>query len=283
MDDEQKDYFEDLEQQGWEPQLCDTPVPFYENAVMCGEPADVGDTICGMELYPRDFFDNENEFMVKVKGDSMIGANILEGDKVKVRATKSFNDGDILLVMIDGEYTLKAFCRDVDGKPWLIPRNPKYKAFSPCDYQNVMVRGVVEEVIQLSPRVDYRSCMKEITAAKQDEKQKKIITMEDVESVIMRIAPEIKVSRHWYAVFRALVDMKVYQMEKISLFVSLLNRLIPNHEHLTTTDDLQRMAVQSFAKPVLLWDENNAPVPAGKRFMDYKKIAEKTVLYMEES
>lgn len=29
---------EDLERQGWEPMVCDSPVPFYDNAVMCGQP-----------------------------------------------------------------------------------------------------------------------------------------------------------------------------------------------------------------------------------------------------
>lgn len=280
---ELKELFRELEEQGWEPQLCDTPVPYYENAVMCGNPADVGNVVCGMEMYPKEFFDNQNEFIAIVKGDSMKDANIDEGDKVKVLATKSFQDGDILLVSIDGEYTLKSFCRDEDGSPWLIPQNAAYKAFSIEESQNVRVYGVVTEVIKQRPRIAFRSCIKKIKAARQAAKPQKTITMEQVESAVLRIAPEIKVSRHWYAVFRALVDMNVYKMEDISLFVCLLNRLVPNHEHLTTTDDLQRMAVQSFAKPVPLWDENNAPVPAGKRFMDYKKIAEKTTLYMEES
>ena len=280
MDDELKDYFEDLEQQGWEPQLCDTPVPFYENAVMCGEPADVGDTICGMELYPRDFFDNENEFMVKVKGDSMIGANILEGDKVKVRATKSFNDGDILLVMIDGEYTLKAFCRDVDGKPWLIPRNPKYKAFSPCDYQNVMVRGVVEEVIQLSPRVDYRSCMKEITAAKQEGDEVNTISSETVSKAIKQIAPMVKIGRQWFAVYRAMVDVGVMKVNEYAAFCEKIAAVVPKHEKLPQSDELQRMAVQSFSKPISGWREDDAPVQ-GKRFREYLTIGEKMKEYLK--
>ena len=36
--------FEDLERQGWEPMVCDSPVPFYDNAVMCGVPNGVGGT-----------------------------------------------------------------------------------------------------------------------------------------------------------------------------------------------------------------------------------------------
>lgn len=274
MDDELKDYFEDLEQQGWEPQLCDTAVPYYENAVMCGDPADVGDTICGMEMFPKDFFDNENEFIVTVKGDSMIGANIFEGDKVKVKAKKSFNDGDILLVMIDGEYTLKAFCVDAEGKPWLIPRNPKYKAFSPCDYQNVVIRGVVDEVIQKSPRIDYRTCMKEIKLAKQSEIEVNNISTEQVSFAIRQIAPMVKIGRQWYAVYRAMVDMGVMKVNEYDAFCEKIAAEVPDHDKLPQSDEIQRMAIQSFAKPISSWREDDAPA-TGKRYRDYLEIGEK--------
>jgi len=49
--------------------------------------------------------------------------------------------------------------------------------------------------------------------------------------------------------------------------------LLPGHAHLPVAQELQRMAVMSFDKPVRLWDENNAPVSRG-RFKDYKRIAD---------
>ena len=36
---------ENLEKQGWHPMVCDTPVPFYDNDVMCGVPNSVGDVV----------------------------------------------------------------------------------------------------------------------------------------------------------------------------------------------------------------------------------------------
>ena len=68
-EEELKEIFKELEEQGFEPMLCDTPIPCFDNEVMCGNPTDVGDLICGMELYPKDFFDNENEFMSTVKDE----------------------------------------------------------------------------------------------------------------------------------------------------------------------------------------------------------------------
>lgn len=282
MNEELKQLFKELEEQGWEPKLCDTPVPYYENVVMCGNPADVGDLICGMEMYPKDFFDNENDFMVTVKGDSMIGANIFEGDRVKVRAKKAFNDGDILVLMIDGEYTMKAFFKDSDGKPWLIPKNPKYYAFSPCDHQNVRVLGVVEEVIHFSPRIDYRSCLKEVNRAKQAETKPKEITREQADEAIKTLANEIKVARLWYSVFKVMMEKKVINPWDYDTFCIRVKNAVPEHEHLPTRLELQRMAVKSFAKATVLWDENDAPVK-GTRFNAYVKLVDKTKELLEKT
>lgn len=270
---ELKEIFKDLEEQGWEPQLCDTSVSYFENAVICGYPADVGDLICGMELYPKDFFDNENEFMATARGNSMKDADIEDGDRVKVRATRSFQDGDILLLIIDGEYTLKSFCRDEEGRPWLVPQNPAYKAFPLNEGQNVRVRGVVTEVIKQSPRVTYRSCMKEINRAKMSEPKE--IPQLRVSQTIREIAPLIESRRQWYAVFRTMADLDIVREDDYDTFINMITTELPQHKCLPTRAEMLRIAVQSFAKPVVLWQTGNAPVK-GKRYSEYLKIAKMT-------
>ena len=272
---ELKEIFKDLEEQGWEPQLCDTSVPYFENAVPCGNPTDVGDLLCGMELYPKDFFDHENEFMATVRGDSMKDADIEDGDRVKVRATRSFQDGDVLLLIIDGEYTLKSFCRDEDGRPWLLPQNPAYQAFPLNEHQNVRVRGVVTEVIKQKPRINYRTCMKEISKAKQAGMEVKTIGPEQISRAIREVASTITVARQWYAVFRAMADMGAVGDEDFDTFCTKVRAEVPEHKNLPTRVEMQRMAIMSFRKPVSLWDSENAPVQ-GKRFNDYLKTAKQT-------
>jgi SOS-response transcriptional repressor LexA len=49
------------------------------------------------------------EFVVKVMGDSMKDAGITDGDSVKVVTNNRFHDGDIVLVMVDGDITLKCY------------------------------------------------------------------------------------------------------------------------------------------------------------------------------
>lgn len=71
----------------------------------------------------------ENDvFILRVSGDSMINAGIDDGDKVLVQSQKEFISGDIVLADMDGESTIKRFVSD-DNPPYvyLKPENPNYK------------------------------------------------------------------------------------------------------------------------------------------------------------
>lgn len=70
---------------------------------------------------------NEEVFLIKVSGDSMINASIENGDIVLVKNQKEFVSGDIVLADVDGESTIKRFVSD-DNPPYvyLKPENPNY-------------------------------------------------------------------------------------------------------------------------------------------------------------
>lgn len=282
MDDELKELFRELEEQGWEPMLCDTPVPYFDNKVMCGEPNYIGDIEAEDEvLLPGSWTKPDRTFISTVQGDSMKDADILEGDKVVVEKTRNYQDGDIVLVSLDEAYTLKAFCHDDDGMPWLVPMNADYKPFPLNTYQDIRVEGVVKRVIKISPRVNFTSCLKKIKAAKQLQTAPKVYTKEDAGVVIKIIAPEIKKARQWFAVFRACTDKKAFKRYEYDEFCDLVHNTLPNHPHFPTRKELLRMEVKSFTKPISLWDENDAPV-SGTRFMNYKKIGEKAIELFEQ-
>ena len=85
---ELREIFEQLEQQGWKPMLCDTPVPFYDNEVMCGHPNNVGDVVKEEQMIPRKMLTSLDDYAVRAKGDSMlyykqqlqkVGANVVGG------------------------------------------------------------------------------------------------------------------------------------------------------------------------------------------------------------
>jgi len=70
----------------------------------------------------------ENVFLIKIIGDSMINANIDDGDAVLIQNQKEFISGDIVLANVAGDRTVKRFVSD-DKPPYtyLKPENPKYK------------------------------------------------------------------------------------------------------------------------------------------------------------
>ncbi len=65
----------------------------------------------------------EGSFILRVKGDSMIGAHILDGDLAVVRPQATADNGDIVVAVLAGEATLKRFFHEGD-KVRLQPENP---------------------------------------------------------------------------------------------------------------------------------------------------------------
>ena len=275
MTEELKEIFKDLEEQGWEPRLCDTAVPFYDGCVPCGSPNGVGDVECEMAMMPREYLPTNRVFMATVTGDSMKDANIFAGDIVVVESGVSISDGDIVLVRIDGECTLKSYCEDENGNPWLVPQNAEYDAFPLKESQSIYVAGRVRDIIRQAPRIKYNACQKYIRKARAKQLEPEEISQVQISKTIREIAPTITVARQWYAVFRAMADMGLLGEEDFDTFCTMIKTEVPKHAHLPARDEIQRMAIMSFAKPVVLWNSDNAPVQ-GKRFNDYLKTAKQT-------
>ena len=75
---------------------------------------------------PRQLVGKGELFMLKVSGESMIDAAIMDGDWVVVRQQKTAENGEIVAAMLDNEATVKVF-RQRDGHTWLLPRNTNYE------------------------------------------------------------------------------------------------------------------------------------------------------------
>lgn len=74
----------------------------------------------------------EATFLFRVRGDSMTGAGIIEGDLALVERGRPARDGDIVLAEVDREWTLK-YLRKRGGKIWLEPANKKYRPIYPSE------------------------------------------------------------------------------------------------------------------------------------------------------
>ena len=81
-----------------------------------------------------------NCFALRVRGESMIGAGILDGDRVIVRPQQTANDGQIVVARIGDEATVKRLSRR-NGEIWLLPENP---AFPPIDGSEAEIIGIVK-------------------------------------------------------------------------------------------------------------------------------------------
>ena len=81
-----------------------------------------------------------NCFALRVRGESMIGAGILDGDLVIVRPQPTADDGQIVVARIGDEATVKRLSRS-GGQVWLLPENP---AFEPIDGSEAELVGIVK-------------------------------------------------------------------------------------------------------------------------------------------
>jgi SOS regulatory protein LexA len=87
----------------------------------------------------------ESSFLVKVNGDSMTGAGIMDGDMVIVEKGREPKNGDIVLAEVDGEWTMKYFVRK--GKEIVLEAaNRKYPTIRPKN--ELRLGGIVTAVIR---------------------------------------------------------------------------------------------------------------------------------------
>ena len=81
-------------------------------------------------------------YALRVRGESMMNAGILDGDKVVVRPQQTADDGQIVVALIGDEATVKRLSRR-NGQVWLLPENP---AFDPIDGTDAQILGLVKAV-----------------------------------------------------------------------------------------------------------------------------------------
>ena len=80
--------------------------------VAAGQPLLAVENIEGYFPIPAEFMPNEQSFMLKVKGESMVNAGIFDGDQVLVRKQSTAEDGDIVVALIEDGATVKTFHKE---------------------------------------------------------------------------------------------------------------------------------------------------------------------------
>lgn len=109
--------------------------------IACGEPIYAEEEFCGYMPLGDEI---EADFCLRASGDSMIGARIYDGDIVFVKAEDAVENGEIAVVIVDGEATLKRLYFDAPGQRLVLsPENPHYAplVFTGEELSSVKVLG----------------------------------------------------------------------------------------------------------------------------------------------
>lgn len=111
------------------------PIPYIVNSfktlpivgsISCGNGVLAYTDIEGHKEVPSSWINGGEYFFLKAKGDSMINARIQDGDLLLIRQQESFENGEIMAVLINDEAVLKRVYR-TDSTLFLQSENPKYE------------------------------------------------------------------------------------------------------------------------------------------------------------
>jgi repressor LexA len=116
--------------------------------IAAGTPVMAAEQIEDYVSVPTDFARSGEHFALRVTGESMIGAGILDGDMVVIRSQETASDGDIVAAVMPGpaedEATVKRLGHD-GARVMLIPENP---ALSPFEMHDGRIVGKVVAVLR---------------------------------------------------------------------------------------------------------------------------------------
>jgi DNA polymerase V len=122
-------------------------VPLFLTAVRAGFPSPAEDYVDKqLDLNELLVLHPAATYMLRVEGDSMREAGIFERDLLVVDRSVRPGDGQVVVAVVDGEFTVKRF-RKRGAKVWLEAANPAYPPLRLREGQNLEVWGVVVWVL----------------------------------------------------------------------------------------------------------------------------------------
>ncbi|MBP4049439.1 translesion error-prone DNA polymerase V autoproteolytic subunit [Chromobacterium violaceum] len=123
-------------------------LPLALSPVRAGFPSPADDCMdASLNLQDYLVADPPATFMVRVQGDSMRDAGILDRDLLVVDKGLAPRHGDIVVAVVDGEFTVKRLHRK-DGRCALLAANPAYPPIVPEDGQELQIWGVATACVR---------------------------------------------------------------------------------------------------------------------------------------
>ncbi len=118
------------------PEIASLPIV---GTVTAGEPILAVENITGYFPISPDYLTNQETFMLKVRGESMINAHIMDGDILIVEKKETASNGEIVVALIDDSATVKRFYKE-NGHIRLQPEND---TMDPIIVEDCMIIGRV--------------------------------------------------------------------------------------------------------------------------------------------
>lgn len=123
-------------------------LPLYASKVPAGMPAFAANDIAAMPELTKMLVKNPKEsFLLKVSGDSMIGAGIDDGDLLVVDRSIEPRHGKIVVASINGQVTVKRLSKTGKGIS-LLPENPRFSKIEVTNKDELILCGVVTKALK---------------------------------------------------------------------------------------------------------------------------------------
>lgn len=123
-------------------------LPLYTSKVAAGLPTPAEDHIeTHIDLHEYLIKEPQQTFLVRAKGESMLGAGIHDNDILVVDRTIPPTDGKIVIAAVNGELTVKRLHKNQQGQLFLVPENDAFPILELTDEHAVHIWGVVTSVI----------------------------------------------------------------------------------------------------------------------------------------
>lgn len=118
-------------------------IPLFASKVPAGFPSPAEEHV-EARLDPTEYLVEQADatFFVTIQGQSMIDVGLMPGDKVVVDRSRTPSVGNIVLAVVDGEFTIKTLGK-AKGKQVLLPANPDFKPIEIKEGMQFEVWGVV--------------------------------------------------------------------------------------------------------------------------------------------
>ncbi|GGI06626.1 LexA repressor [Egicoccus halophilus] len=116
--------------------------------IAAGGPILAEERVDAVYALPKELVGEGQLFLLRVRGESMIEAGVLDGDLVVVREQASVEQGEMCAVLIEGEATVKFFRRTRTGDVFLDPANAAYEPIPIVPGQDARIMGKVVTVMR---------------------------------------------------------------------------------------------------------------------------------------